>query len=62
MKYPHFFEQDDSYTAAFSLTDFRAQVFEEGLDVPPLQIRAGWMREERFKRALMLALHGAMVL
>lgn len=61
MKYAHLAEQDYSHAATLALTDLRPQFFEEGFDVSPLDVRAGRMREDCFKCALVLALHNVMV-
>ncbi len=61
MKYAYLVEQDNSQAAAFALTDLRPQFLEQSLDVSSLDIRAGWMREDCFERALVLALHRHMV-
>ena len=60
MKYTYLVEQDDSQATAVALTDLRPWFFEEGFDVSPLDVRAGWMREDCFERALVPALHSEM--
>ena len=61
VKYTHLIEQDYSHAASLPLTNFRPQFFEEGFDVAPPEVPAGWMCEDRFERALALALHCYMV-
>jgi len=62
MKDPDLFEEDDSHTAAFALADLTAQSLKQGFDVLPGNIGAGWVSEDRFKRAPVLAFHVRMVL
>ena len=61
VKYTHFVEQDYSHAASLALTYLCPQLFEEGFDVAPPEVPAGWMREDCFERALTLALHLVMV-
>ena len=57
MEYPHLAEQDNSNTTALALADFGAQRAKEGFDVLPCYVGAGWVSEDRFKGALVCALH-----
>ena len=50
-------EQDYSHATALSLAYLRPQLFEEGFDVAPPDVPAGWVRENCFERALALAFH-----
>lgn len=52
-------EKHHRHTASFSLTDFSAQFEKEQLNVSPLDIRAGWSREDELKSTLVPALHAA---
>ena len=57
MKYTHLVEQDYRNAASLALTYLRPQLSEEGFDLAPPDIPAGWMREDCFERAPTLALH-----
>ena len=57
VKYTHLVEQDYSHAASLALTYLCPQLFEEGFDVAPPEVPAGWMREDCFERAPALALH-----
>ena len=57
MKYTHLVEPDYRNAASLALTYLRPQLSEEGFDVAPPDVPAGWMREDCFERALVLAPH-----
>jgi hypothetical protein len=61
MEHSHFFEQDYSYTATFTLADFGAQFYEQRLDVAPLNVPTGWAGEDQFESALVLPFHAEIV-
>jgi len=52
MKYTHLVEQDYRNAASLALTYLRPQLSEEGFDVAPSDVPAGWMREDCFERAV----------
>ena len=62
MEDAYFVEQKNGDTTTFTFTDFGAEATEEGLDVLPGNVGAGWVREDCFECSLMSALHGRMVL
>jgi hypothetical protein len=61
MEHPNLFEKHDGDAASFALADFSAKLAKERLDIPPLDVGAGRVGEDCFKRALMLSLHVLMV-
>ena len=61
MEDPHFTEKKNCNATAFALRNFSAKAAEECFDVLPGDVRAGWMREDRFQCSLMRTLHGCMV-
>ena len=62
VEHSNFRKQNYRHVTSFSLGDFRAQRFEQSLNVAPLDVSARRVLEDEFKSALMLALHGTMVL
>ena len=58
MENPDLTEENDSDSATFSFEDLCAKLPEQGFDVPPLNVGARWMGEQKCERALMLPLHG----
>ena len=58
MEDAHFVEENNGNATTFAFTDFRAEAVEEGFDVFPGDVRAGWVREDCFQCSLMRALHG----
>jgi hypothetical protein len=57
VKYPPFPKQSHANAGTFPLRYFRAKLFEQTLNVTPLQVRAGWMQKEQFKCFSVFALH-----
>ena len=57
MEDTHFLEQDNSYAATLSLADLGTKLFEDCLDVLPLDICAGRVSEDDIERALVLPSH-----
>ena len=55
-------KQDDSNATTFSLADFSPDLLEKSLNVFPLDICAGRVRENKLECALVLPLHVSMVL
>jgi hypothetical protein len=55
-------EQDDGHSAAFALADLSTKPSQQGFDVFPGDIGAGWMCEDGFQRLQVSALHPQMVL
>ena len=53
----HLLKQDNSYAAPLPLTDFRAQLNEQGLNIAPLNVRTRRVREYQFQRAEMSSPH-----
>jgi hypothetical protein len=62
MKDPHLFKQDNGNATALAFGDFGAKLDEQSLYVTPLEVSACGPSEDQFERALMLPLHGEMVL
>lgn len=59
MKHLDLSEEDDSNSAACSLTDIRAEFLEEGFDIAPLDVCTCRVCEQQAERALVLPLHGS---
>ena len=57
MENAHLAEQDYSYAATLALADFCLEFTEQCFNVLPLDIAAGRVGEDQFKRALVLPLH-----
>jgi hypothetical protein len=57
MEHSHFFEQDYSYTTAFSLAHFGAQFYEQRFDIAPLDVPTRRAGEDQFESSLVLPLH-----
>ena len=62
MEHPHFVEQGDRNATTFALADFSPDLLEKRLNVFPLDICAGRVRENKPECALVLPLHAVMVL
>ena len=62
MKNPHLAEQDYRYPAALSFSNLSAEFSKQGFNIPPLDVGACWMREDRRKGALLRSFHHPMVL
>ena len=61
MKHPHLLEEVDRDATTRSLRHLGAQPEQEGFDVLPGDIRAGWVGEQRFEGLAVAALHGSIV-
>ena len=61
MEDTNFFEEHNSDAAALAFTDYRAETYEECLDVLPGDVRAGRVCEDCFQSPLMRAFHVRMV-
>ena len=61
MEDAYFVEQKNGDTTTFTFADLGAEAAEEGFDVFPGNIRAGWVREDCFQCSLMGALHASIV-
>ena len=61
MEHSHFFKEEDSYATTFSLADFGAKLYEQALDISPLDIATRGAGEDQFESALVLPLHTAIV-
>ena len=61
MEDANFLKQDHSHTAAFSLADLCAKLYEERLNIAPPDVAARRTSEHQFEGALMLSFHGAIV-
>jgi hypothetical protein len=46
MEDPHLIEQNDCNAASFTLNDLPPKFSEERLNIHPLDVATGWMREE----------------
>lgn len=57
MKDSHFFEQDNRKATTLALRDFSAKLYEQSLDVAPLNVAACGPSKDQFESALMLPLH-----
>jgi len=62
MKNAHFAEKHDSNPASLAFSDFRTEVHEERLDIPPGHVAARGMRKHQLQRSLALPFHECMVL
>ncbi len=61
MKNADFAEKDDGNSASFAFSDFRTELDEERLNIPPRHVAARGMRKHRLQRSLALSPHGYMV-
>ena len=62
MKNTHLAEHDYRYPAALSFGNLSAEFSKQGFNIPPLDVGACWMREDRGKGALLRAFHQRIVL
>ncbi len=62
MEDPYLFEQDHSHAAARAFNDLAAKGAEQRLYVPPRDVRAGGVSEDRLESALIRSPHLHMVL
>ena len=62
MKHSYLVEENHRNPAPFSLTDLCTESREQGLDVPPGDVRAGWVAVDRGQSAVVRAFHGETVL
>ena len=61
MEDAYFVEQNNGDTTTFAFADLSAEAAEEGFDVFPGNVRAGWVREDCLQCSLMGALQASIV-
>ena len=57
MENTHFVEKKNGNSTSLAFSDLGAEAGEEGFDVLPSDVRARWVRKNRFQCSLMGALH-----